>query len=208
MSNPAEPSDDRLRCEISVTTRRAHLEQAHLEALFGPHTELTPLMPLPGGRVAYAEEVTVKGPDGSIRCRVVGPPPKHTRVYLRAKEREALGIADEDAAVLLENSHGCTLEGPEGMLILAEGLLDVVRTLYLTDSNLTAGGWADLDLKVGDTVRVEVHGARTRVLNEVLVRSHPAIDTAEPPAPLLMLDTDEANACELLPTSHAVVLSS
>ncbi|MCP4499438.1 MAG: hypothetical protein GY822_05665 [Deltaproteobacteria bacterium] len=184
-------------CPVALATRRAHLSEAHLEALFGQEHVPTPLVSLPGKRIAYAEEVFVKGPQGSVSCRVVGPPPKHTRIYLRPKERSSLGIGDEDAAVLLQNSHGCTLEGPNGMLILAEGLLDVVRTLYLNPHDLKKRG-----LAVGSRVRMRINGERTRSFADVLVRTHPEM-LDDPLPPLMMIDIDEANACELRPNSSA-----
>ncbi len=196
MSEPTEPAAS-FHCPVALATRRAHLSVGHLEALFGPEHVLTPLLTLPGKRIAYAVEVSVKGPEGTVLCRVVGPPPKHPRVYLRPKERVALGIGEEDAAVLLENSHGCTLEGPKGMLILAEGLLDVVRTLYLSPQDLKKQS-----LEVGARVRMRINGERTRSFADVLVRTHPEM-MEDPLPPLMMIDIDEANACEIRPNSSA-----
>lgn len=180
---------------VAITARHVHLSRAHVEALFGNGHELLDIFPLTQpGEQACAETVTVRGPKGALEnVRVIGPIRERTQVEVTIRDQAKLGI--EGALRLsakLPGSFGCTLEGPAGTVVLAEGVLNAMRHLHASPAQAK-----DLGLTDDSTVTVSIGSERARVVRDVLVRVRERA-TLE-----LHLDPEEAAAADVGPTTTA-----
>lgn len=183
---------------VAITARHVHLSRAHVEALFGRGHELLPLYPLTQpGEVACAETVTVRGPKGALEhVRVIAPARERTQVEITVRDQAKLGIDGPlRLSAKLPGSLGCTLEGPAGTIVLAEGVLNAMRHLHASPAQAKALGLED-----DSTVTVCVGSDRTRVVRDVLVRVRPEA------ALELHLDPDEAAAADVGPRTLAWLL--
>lgn len=180
---------------VAITARHVHLSKAHLEALFGKGHELLPLYPLAQpGEMACAETVTVRGPKGALEhVRVVSPLRERTQVELTVRDQGRLGIEGPlRLSAKLPGSLGCTLEGPAGMVVLAEGVLNAMRHLHASPEQAAALGLAD-----DSTVTVRIGSDRTRVVRDVLVRVREGASLE------LHLELEEAAAADVGPRTTA-----
>ena len=180
-------SDRTLR--IGVSAHHVHLHRDHVEQLFGPGHQLTPLVRLYiDSQFAAAETVDLVGPKGRVdRVRVLGPERSRTQVEISRTEEFELGI---DAPVRrsgdLDGTPGLTLIGPAGELELSDGVICAMRHIHMTPADAFA-----LEVQDGDQVMVSVEGDRELIFGDVLVRVHPDYKLE------MHIDTDEANAAEL-----------
>ncbi len=174
---------------IGVSAHHVHLSPEHVELLFGPGHELTPLAPLAQpGQFASEEAVKLIGPRGSVdRVRVLGPARKKTQVEISRTEGYRLGIhAPVRMSGDLEGTPGLVLEGPAGQVELRDGVIYAQRHLHMTPQDARRLGLED-----GDVVRLRVEGDRELIFGDVAVRISPKFHLE------LHLDTDEANAAQL-----------
>lgn len=184
---------------VAITARHVHLSAVHVQALFGEGHELVEICELTQpGEFACAETVTVRGPDGALTgVRVIGPLRERTQVEISLRDQGALGMGDPvRLSSKLSGSPGCTLEGPEGTVVLAEGVLNAMRHLHLPPAIAETLGVDDesvLSLSVG--------GERARVIHEVRVR------VREGAIPELHLDPEEASAADVGPSTTATLLT-
>lgn len=184
---------------VAITARHVHLSKAHLEALFGKGHELLPLYPLTQpGVFACAETVTVRGPKGVLEhVRVVTPLYERTQVELTVRDQAKLGIEGSlRLSAKLSGSFGCTLEGPAGTVVLAEGVLNAMRHLTASPEEAAALGLED-----DSTVTLCVGSDRSRVVRDVLVR------VRESAALELHLDPEEAATADVGPRTTARLLT-
>jgi propanediol utilization protein len=86
------------------------------------------------------------------------------------------------------NSPGITLRGPAGTLDILEGVICACRHIHMDPQDALAYGLRDKDI-----VRVHVPGERSLIFGDVLVRVYPGWSLE------MHLDTDEANAAEVVP---------
>lgn len=180
---------------VAITARHVHLSKAHVEALFGKGHELLPLYPLTQpGEVACADTVTVRGPKGALEhVRVIAPLRERTQVELTVRDQARLGIEGPlRLSSKLAGSLGCTLEGPSGTIVLAEGVLNAMRHLHASPEQAKALGLED-----DSTVTLCVGSDRTRVVRDVLVRVRAGA------ALELHLDPDEGAAADVGPRTTA-----
>lgn len=183
---------------VAICARHVHLCAAHVEALFGKGHSLRPLAPLTqADEFACVETVTVRGPGGKLLdVRVVGPVRQRTQVEVSLRDQARLGIEGGlRLSSKVEGSLGCTLEGPKGMVVLAEGLLNAMRHLHAPPAEATRLGLVD-----DTTVAVSVSGERARVLSDVLVRVREGARLE------LHVDTEEAASVELGPDTVAYLV--
>ncbi len=193
-------SSDALPFEVPVaaTARHVRLTRAHIDALFGKDHVLRPVCDLSQpGEFAALETVAVRGSEGKLLdVRVVGPAVKQTRVELSLKDCETIGSETElKLSRDLDTSGSCTIEGPAGTVVLAEGLINALRHLRISPDEA-----ARLHLNNNQRVSVRVEGDRARVLQDIVVSVEPGVVTE------LVLDADEAGAVELGPSTRATVL--
>jgi len=174
---------------VEVSAHHIHLKQEHVEALFGPGHQLTRHADLSQpGQYACVEQLAIVGPKGRIeRVRVLGPARKCTQIEIAMTEQFKLGVHPpirESGAI--EDTPGCTLEGPAGSVKLERGIICAMRHIHMTPEDALRYGVRDKSV-----VRVRVAGVRELVFGDVLVRVDPSFALA------MHIDTDEANAASL-----------
>jgi len=170
----------------AVSARHIHLSAADRDALFGPGYSLHPMRPLSQpGQFACEEKLTIIGPKGQLEgVRILGPERPATQVEVSMTDTLKLGIPtivrmSGDTA----GTSACRLVGPNGGVMLPEGVIVAARHLHMAASEAAAYG-----LKNGDTVSARKKGERDTTLGNIAVRSGDGHSLE------LHIDTDEANA--------------
>ncbi len=174
---------------LEVSAHHIHLSQEHVEALFGKGHQLTWHSDLSQpGQFACKEQLTIVGPKGRIeRVRILGPARKATQIEIAMTEQFKLGIHPPiRESGDLNGTPGCTLEGPNGVVDIKNGVICALRHIHMTPEDALRYG-----LKERSTVRVRVAGDRELIFGDVLIRINPNYKLA------MHIDTDEANAASL-----------
>ena len=143
---------------IGISNRHIHLTQEHVEILFGPGHELTPLKELKQpGQYAAEETVTIVGPKGAIEgVRVLGPARSESQVEISQTDAFKLGVKPpvRDSGHL-EDSPGIEVIGDAGRITLNKGVILAARHIHMHTSDAIALGVEDKN-----KVRVAVPGER------------------------------------------------
>ena len=187
-----------LRIPISSSVRHVHLSTEHVEVLFGAGHKLTKKADLSQpGQFAAEEVVALVGPKGTIKgVRVLGPARSETQLEVARTDEFVLGIkAPIRASGALQDTPGIRLEGPHGSVDLARGVIKAQRHIHMSPADAARFGVQDKDW-----VMVRVGGERGIVYDDVLVRVHPDYRLD------MHLDTDEANAANLQPSTFGVLI--
>jgi acetate kinase len=174
---------------VEVSAHHIHLAQADVETLFGQGHKLTPHSDLSQpGQFACKEQLTIVGPKGRIeRVRVLGPARKATQVEIAMTEQFRLGVHPPiRESGDIQDTPGCTLEGPAGSVKLDQGVICALRHVHMTPADALRYGVRDKSF-----VRVRVDGDRELIFGDVLVRVDPSFALA------MHIDTDEANAANV-----------
>ena len=171
--------------EMEASGRHVHMTESQANTLFGHG--LTPERPLsqPGQWVAK-ERVTVVGPKGEFRnVAVLGPARKEAQVEISLTDGRTLGLQPPiRASGSVENSPGVILQGPNGEVRLAYGVIAAQRHIHITPEDAARFGVQDQQI-----VKLQTYTKRPLVFDDVLVRVSDAFATR------VHLDFDEANAC-------------
>ncbi len=175
---------------IAISARHCHLTEETFAALFGEGATPTWLRDLSQpGQFACAERVNLIGPRDRIEgVRVLGPLRSANQIEISRTDEFHLGV---DAPVRnsgnVRGSARITLEGPNGIVHLNEGLICARRHIHMTPTDAAA-----FEVSNGDEVAVAiVGGERDLILGDVLIR------VSENYSLEMHIDTDEANAAEL-----------
>jgi len=175
---------------IGVSGRHMHITQETLELLFGKGYQLTVKKPLSQpGQFAANEQVSIVGPKNTIeRVRILGPCRSKNQIEISRTDEFFLGI---DAPVResgkTENTPGCKVIGPEGSIVLEEGVICAWRHIHMTPADAEIFGVKDRDI-----VEVNIsHDKRGLTFGNVLIRVSPKYKLE------MHIDTDEGNAAEL-----------
>ena len=174
---------------VEVSAHHIHLTQEHVEALFGPGHQLTRRSDLSQpGQYACEEQLAIVGPKGRIqRVRVLGPARPYTQIEIAMTEQFKLGIHPPvRESGDLDDTPGCTLEGPFGSITIDCGVICALRHIHMTPADALRYGVKDKSF-----VRVRIDGDRELVFGDVLVRVSPNYTLA------MHIDTDEANAASV-----------
>ncbi|MBY0585935.1 phosphate propanoyltransferase [bacterium] len=181
---------DRPRLVVNISARHCHVTQQDLEILFGEGAKLTPMKMLyQDGEFAADQSLTVIGPRQRIipNVRILGPCRTFTQVELAFTDGISLGI---DLPVRKsgnhENTPGCWLQGPAGILPLKQGVIRAERHVHMGDADLAYYG-----VKDGDRMDLRIDSDCPTVLENLLVRHSPKFKLE------VHLDTDEGNASNL-----------
>ena len=174
---------------VEVSAHHIHLTQEHVEALFGKGHQLTKHADLSQpGQFACKEQLAIVGPKGKIeRVRVLGPARKYTQIEIAMTEQYKLGVhppVRESGDI--NDTPGCTLEGPAGSVAVDRGVICALRHVHMTPADALSYGVRDKS-----SVRVRIEGDRPLVFGDVLVRVDPSFALA------MHIDTDEANAASV-----------
>lgn len=184
---------------VAISARHVHLQQATIDALFGPGHVLTHKAPLSQpGEFAAMETVTLRGPHGHLDdVRVLGPPRGADQVELSRSDEIALGM-DAPLRVSGDLGHtpGIAIVGPAGSVLLKRGVITPVRHIHMNPEDAQRLGLHDRDRVA---VAVDSDG-RDMVFADVIVRVSPRFRLE------LHLDTDEGNAAGVRPGTLARLL--
>ncbi len=174
------------KVQIGLSNKHLHLQQDHIDILFGKGHKLTPKKELvQPGQYACEETVDIVGPKATLKnIRVLGPARKETQVELALTDARQIGIkAPVRESGKLEGTPGCTLIGPCGTVELDHGVIAALRHIHLSADEAKEAGVKDKDI-----VSVKIEGERGLIFDNVLIRS------GEGHKREAHFDTDEGNA--------------
>lgn len=188
-SSPIDSVKSRL--VVSISARHCHLSQEHVEILFGPGHQLTPMKNLyQDGFFAAEETVMIVGPKRRMlpTVRILGPVRNYSQVELAFTDSISLGI---DAPVRhsgdIRGTPGCVIVGPKGVVELSEGVIRAARHVHMSLKDAEAYG-----VKNKDFMNLRIEAPQCSVtFEDLLVR---ADETSKLE---VHIDTDEGNACFL-----------
>ena len=180
------------KVKIGLSNKHVHLQQDHIDILFGKGHELTPTkMLVQPGQFASEEKVDIVGPKSTLKgIRVLGPARPETQVELAMTDARTLGIkAPVKESGKLEGTPGCKLVGPCGEVELDHGVMIALRHVHLNPQQAEEAGVKDKDI-----VSVKLDTAdRSLIFGDVVVR------VSEKFALAMHIDTDESNAAMAVP---------
>ena len=176
---------------VSVSARHLHLTDEHVEVLFGAGHKLTVMKDLyQDGYFAAEETVMIVGPRRRMlpSVRILGPTRPESQVELAFTDGISLGI-DMPVRVSgdIENTSGCVLVGPQGVVELKKGVIRAARHVHMGPEDAKFYGVRDKQLM---KLRVTAAGCTT-TFEDVIVRVGKGIKLE------VHLDTDEGNACDI-----------
>lgn len=175
---------------VSISARHVHLSQQHVEILFGPGSQLSPMKDLyQDGFFAAEETVMIVGPRKRMlpTVRILGPTRPQTQVELAFTDAISLGINPPvRESGKIADSPGCVLVGPKGVVELHEGVIRAERHVHMGPED--AGYYG---VKDKDRMNLRVFSDCTTTFENILVRVAQGIKLE------VHLDTDEGNACDL-----------
>lgn len=176
------------RVPVNSSNRHIHLSQDHVDQLFSPNYQLTPMRALAQpGQYACHEQVVMETPSGTLQLRVVGPVRSKTQIEISHSEAIRLKIPP----VLrlsgdINNTPGCWLVNGNKRAQLHEGIIVAQRHMHISPGEAQVYG-----LKDGDKVCLYVGGPRKLTFHDVVVRC------AQGHVLEAHLDREEANAAGL-----------
>jgi len=174
-----------MKVNIGVSARHVHVTKGDLNILFGDGFELSKKTNLSQpGQYACNEQVTIKGPKGTIeRVRILGPERGETQVEISKTDSFALGIkppvrnsGDLDGAAEI------TIIGPKGEVTKNAAII-ASRHVHATKEDAKKYGFEGKEF-----VSIMVKGEKPGILENVYVRISDNFSYE------VHLDTDDANA--------------
>lgn len=182
---------------VAVSARHVHLTEETIAKLFGPNYSLTIDHPLSQpGQYAAQETVSLVGPLKQIDdVRIIGPSRSKNQVEISRSDEFALGL---DAPIRqsgnTEHTPGIKLLGSVGEVALENGVICAQRHIHMHPDDAKR-----YDVQDGDFVDVEISGSpRDLTFGDVLIRVSDRYKLE------MHIDTDEANAAELIPHDTAI----
>lgn len=180
---------------VEVIPSHVHLSHADHAALFGVgHTGTIINNLSQHGQYAYVETLEVIGKlKKSLMLRVLGPQRKQTQVELTPSEALLLGLKPPTVkSGELSKAVSCKLKGPAGEVAVKAAVIIPKSHVHLSDADA-----AQLQVKNGDVVRMEIVGEPPLMLADVVVRVHPTY------SPRLHIHSDIAREHWLTGALHA-----
>lgn len=183
---------------VSVSARHVHLQQEHVDILFGKGYQLTKDRDISQpGQYACQETVTLMGPGGKIsNVRALGPLRKQTQVEVARSDARVLGISPPVRhSGDLKGSAPIVIIGPKGTVRLKEGCIIADRHIHMTPQDAQAYGVYN-----SQKVSVLVEGEKGGIMNQVTIRVRDdyALD--------MHIDTDDANAFGLTGNEYVKII--
>ncbi len=190
-SSTSQADSGKSKLVVSISARHCHLSQEHVEILFGPGHQLTPMKNLyQDGFFAAEETVMIVGPKRRMlpTVRILGPVRDYSQVELAFTDSISLGI---DAPVRhsgdIRGTPGCVIVGPKGVVELSEGVIRAARHVHMSFKDAEAYG-----VKPKDFMKLRIEAPQCTVTFEDLLVRADATSKLE-----VHIDTDEGNACFL-----------
>lgn len=181
---------------VEISARHVHLTQADWTVLFGAE-EISidhPISQRP--QFAAHQRVMLRGPKGEIdKVAIVGPFRQYTQAELALSDAHRLGLqpplTDSGA---LDQAVEVTIIGPVGEVRRPAAIIQK-RHIHMNLEDAAAD-----NLENAQVVSVLITGGRGARLDNVLIRVDPTFTRR------LHLDTDEANACGVVPGMTATIV--
>ncbi|HLP08536.1 MAG TPA: phosphate propanoyltransferase [Opitutaceae bacterium] len=177
---------------VNVSARHCHLTPQAVETLFGRGHQLTPKKWLyQDGQYAAEECVTLIGPRSRVisNLRILGPCRELNQVELAFTDAISLGFEiPVRASGNIKGTPGCMLMGPAGFLELEEGVIRAAPHVHMHPDDAAFYG-----VKPGAFLRLRIGGDCGLTFDRMLVRVSQDFKLE------VHIDTDEANACGLIP---------
>lgn len=186
---------------IGISGRHAHVTTEHLEILFGKGYELTTFKPLSQpGQYAANEKIDVISPEGLVikNVRILGPVRPASQIEIsRSDALRNKFVAPVRSSGDVSGSGPCTMVGPEGSVVLTEGVIIADRHIHFAPEDAEYFG-----VENGDKVSIKVEGEKAGILDNVLCRVSPkyALDCH--------LDTDDGSAFMLSTGDEATLVKT
>jgi putative phosphotransacetylase len=184
---------------VNVSARHCHLTPQAVETLFGRGHQLTPKKWLyQEGQYAAEECVTLIGPRSRVisNLRILGPCRDFNQVELAFTDAISLGFdIPVRASGNIKGTPGCMLMGPAGFLELPEGVIRAAPHAHMHPDDAAFYG-----VQPGAFMRLRVGGDCGMTFDRMLVRVSKDFKLE------VHIDTDEANACGLVPGTHCELL--
>jgi len=177
---------------VNVSARHCHITQEAADALFGKGYQLTVQKPLyQEGHFAAQETVTLIGPRSRMisNLRILGPYRKYTQVELAFSDGIALGFElPYRISSDIKGTIGGMLMGPAGFYEMPDGIIRAMRHVHMSPADAEYYG-----VKDKDRMRLTIGGPAGATFENLLVRMESTVKLE------VHIDTDEANACNLMP---------
>lgn len=184
---------------VGVSGRHVHVSREHLNILFGEGYELQNLKDLSQpGQFAAKETIDLVGTKGSFKnVRILGPVRPKTQVEISLTDSIKLGIAPpvRDSGDVSQ-SPGLTLVGPNGSVLINEGVIAAMRHIHMTPEDAAAFGVKDKEV-----VKVRLGGERGLTFSQVLIRVNSQFQLE------MHIDTDEGNAAGVKTGDFAEIIA-
>lgn len=171
--------------KVGVSARHVHVNNDDLKILFGEDYKLTKKVDLSQkGQFACLEQVTLKGPKGTIeRVRILGPERKETQVEISKTDSFTLGIKPPVRnSGDLSDACEVTIIGPKGEVTKNCAII-AARHIHATKDDALKYGFYGKEF-----VKIKVNGEKSGLLEDVYVRLNDDFSLE------VHLDTDDANA--------------
>ena len=181
---------------IEISARHAHCNAETWKTLFGSPSPTIGRPISQHQQFSAVERVRLEGPKGAIEnVGIVGPLREYTQVELAATDARKLGfdVPLRDSGNVADAA-AITIVGPVGKVTVLAAIIQQ-RHIHANPDDAQ-----QLGIMHGQEVSVEISSPRGGRLDHVLVRVDPNYTLR------LHLDTDEANALGVTPTSHATVI--
>lgn len=186
------------RIPIGISNRHIHLSQEDLDTLFGKDYQLTKMKDLSQpGQFACKETLIICGPKGVIeKVRILGPVRSNTQVELLKSDCFKLGVeAKLRLSGDIKDTPGLTLIGPKASVMLKEGVIVAKRHIHMTPKDAENFGVKDKEI-----VDIKLDGERGGIYTNVVIRA------TQQSYLECHLDTEEANAMNLTPSSTLTII--
>lgn len=183
---------------VGISNRHIHLAQRDVNALFGEGYQLTKMKELSQPmQYACKETLTIAGPKGAIeKVRILGPVRSESQIEILQADCFKLGTtAPVRLSGELQGTPGITLIGPRGSILLSKGLVIAQRHIHMTLEDAKRLGVND-----GEQVNIQMGGLRGGTYANVAIRANNSS------ALECHIDTEEANAMNLLSTSKITII--
>ena len=171
------PENRQREIPVYISERHVHLNENSRDILFGKGYALT-----------FRERVSLVGPKGKIDdVKIEAPMTADSQVEVGRSEEFLLGVdAPIRASGDLAGSPGITLEGPQGRVVLGQGLINAQPHIEMEPEDALTFGLRD-----GDRVVFAVDGGTSPVFGDVLIKVRPHLKLE------MHLNSDEAREAQL-----------
>ena len=177
---------------VNISARHCHLTRDAVDALFGKGHQLTIHKWLyQEGQFAAQETLTLIGPRSRVisNLRILGPCRSLNQVELSYTDGIALGFElPLRISGDIKGTLGCMLMGPAGFFEMTEGVIRALRHVHMAPDDASF-----YSVKAGDAMKLKIGGPCGIALDRLLVRVDKSFKLEA------HIDTDEGNACNLLP---------